>query len=229
MTELAESPSAAPEMAALINKGRPREVVRYYYGDQVSHADKADANFLFMVSLAFHLVGQGAIADSIRIQAAECKNYSRQMEGDFHRDAAIMALKTGAVELAARELDEAASIHDGDPNREAAIWMVRGRIEFANGRYDAALHDHDVADDIWLGLEQDGKPFDAQWVLNNRYHRLRAAVYWLPSAAKVGRSDYRYVMKHSKDRRQRIGARFARFAGSEGVEAFDSIMLMRST
>lgn len=153
-------------------------------------------------------------------------------DGDSHREAAIVAIEHADYRLADKELRKALETHRGDPDRQAAIDMVEGRLAYALGHYAQALVFQNRADAAWVRLisHDYGTIANRQWLLDNRYYRLRTSVMTRDSFIKGSpQDDYRYVTFRSESRRQRIGARFAWFGLKWGVRFFDKFIEPRLT
>lgn len=211
-------------MGDLINKGKPGKAARYVLDPAVTDADKADANFWFMAFKSSDMIGEHEAAKKYAARARTCTNYSPTMEGDFHRDAAIAAIKRGEFDVADEELRETLDLHLEDANREAAIDMVEGRLAYARRDLARSLQFHIRAEETWNAMKANGDSagIDWQWYLNNRYHRLRTATE-IPRHAIV-REDYSYVRQNAKDPRQRVGSWFARWLGRPGNILFDRVI-----
>lgn len=97
-------------------------------------------------------------------------------EGDILRDTAFAQLRVEDItpeELGQVEvfIQEAAQLHEGDENRQAALEGARGRLAFARGEYENANEYHQKADEMWSNL---GEEANMQWAYNNYLPHLRA-------------------------------------------------------
>jgi len=167
------SSNVAGQISELINKGRFKEAKKLGEAHQNDENANQSAHFFFQWGLARSLVRKDNSAQFEH--ASHCADYTKQMEGDFYRDAALVAAKQGKLTRAAELLFMVGDMlwEEPDLNREAALHMARGRVRYIEESYEAALMHHEEAADIWAKAEKASEFVDQQWVKNNRFYQLR--------------------------------------------------------
>lgn len=170
----------ASVVATAITKGkfqRAYRIAEYIAGSLPK--EMLNAHFWFQYALAALLSRHDAKALELTNIAKESEGYSRQMYGDFLRDAALNRLRRG-FDHVDHYLDLASYYVDDDPNRKAALAMARGRYALATGDAQRAWNLHNIADEMWDRL---GNRADKQWARNNRFH-------WFKAYVALGKNEY---------------------------------------
>lgn len=109
--------------------------------------------------------------------------------GDMLRDQVLGIVRNHATdqyEAADTLLRQIKRLHEGDENREVCLLAVSGRLEEAQGNYEAALTNMLVADGWWRSM---GKKANNQWRYNNWLHLQRLLLQPLarPRSSRKGR------------------------------------------
>lgn len=159
------------EISDLINQGKFREAVQLAETNATNFEVNQSAHFYFQWGLALSLLGDDP--KFLWNKAATCPDFTPTMAGDFYRNGSLAALRKGDLTLAKQMLDSALGLHRSDVNRIAADVMVKARIEFAKGNYEAAYAFHKQADDTWKSI---GSQADQQWIRNNNFHWFKAVI-----------------------------------------------------
>jgi tetratricopeptide (TPR) repeat protein len=99
--------------------------------------------------------------------------WTRIHEGDCERDHALYCIRHRKFGEALLHLGSAVGLHQRDVNRTAALFMVRGRLEYARDNYQRAIEWHQQAQRLWSGIPDSANP---QWQFNNDRWLLKALV-----------------------------------------------------
>jgi hypothetical protein len=161
-------------LSKLINKDRDfKGALRYGKGYlQSSKAlEEVSAHVWFQVALAARL--SGADATPFQEGARKAPDYTPILEGDLLRDAALQNVRLGRIHEAELLVPRIYALHIGDENREAALSMVKGRIEEAKGKLWAAASEYGRANWTWMRI---GERADPQWVANNLFAWFRVLI-----------------------------------------------------
>jgi len=164
--------------------------------NQAQRAPNAAASW-FAVALAANLTNRSAPALKAYLRARACDDFTDLLDGDFHRDFAIHAIRRGKLQQAMLHLSEILRLHvvpflDTDGIASAATFFsalaeldmtayanrcfaglgVMGRFEQAAGRPQQAFEFHAIADAGWRRY---AVLADQQWQYDNLIHWLLAA------------------------------------------------------
>ena len=214
---------AQQKLSHLINDERDfKGALAYgeYYLRESQTLDEVSAHVWFLVALAARL--SGADATPFQKGARQAPDYTPILEGDLLRDAALHNVRLGRIHEAELLIPRIYDRHVGDENREAALDMVRGRIDYAKGKYWVASADHHYADETWKRI---GNLADPQWVANNLFAWLRALVKVKGSARK---EIYRRFMElEVSAKRRKIATRLVRY-GRPAAFVYDLLERIKS-
>ncbi|PLS81144.1 hypothetical protein CYG49_02805 [Candidatus Saccharibacteria bacterium] len=175
-------------------------------------------HFWFQLSLANNLLGQPSEARKCFEYAQQCPDYTPLIEGDFMRDEALALIRLNELDLAGVALKQAQRLHAEDLNRMAALVMVRGRRASAVGNYVLAERLHRQADEQWRKL---GDKADQQWIKNNRFYWLKAAVM---SGADIKGLIYLHIVTTESNRKRLLATKLMYHLGRPGVKLVERFM-----